>query len=91
MLISGIVKVHLGECSGCHLHPALIRGVHLQVVTVGAVESEEPRPGQRGILPLTPGVHAPEGPPQLLGLSLSNRGQLPSPLEDQQQLGGLGI
>ncbi len=33
---------YLRESCSCHLHPAFIRGVDLQVVAVGAVQAQEP-------------------------------------------------
>ena len=38
-----------------------------------------------GVLTLAPWVHAPEHLAQLLGLDPASGGQLPAPLEDQQQ------
>lgn len=40
-LRTGAWAAHLSEGSSGHLHPALIRGVDLQVVAVGAVQAEE--------------------------------------------------
>ena len=39
------VHVYLGEGSSCHLHSALVRCVDLEVMPVGAVETQEARPG----------------------------------------------
>jgi len=34
-------RSYLGKSCCCHLHPALIRGVDLQVVAVSAVQAQE--------------------------------------------------
>lgn len=77
---------HLCEGSCCHLDTPLIRSVHLEVMPVRAVKSEEPRAREGGIFPLTPWVDDTEGPAELLSLKLARLGVLATPFQDEQKL-----
>ena len=75
----------LGKRSSGHLHATLVRGVDLEVVSVRAVQAQQPQSRRRTVVTLAARVNAPEGFAQHLGLCLAGRCQLTAPLQYQHQ------
>ena len=70
---------YLGKSGGRHLHPAFIRRINLQIMSISAVQPQQPQTRTRTVVALAARVDAAKRFAQLLGLRFARRGQFAAP------------